>query len=135
MDQIKHRAQPHVLLANGLVPLMKQSTASSYTIITGSLGENCFEPRFAAFTIANAAIYGIFQALISEQSASPVRFNELRIRAMLRKHSKEGHPFVSGGRAFSSVLIGDEIVELAQNERRNEIIRIMPDYLEAKVAQ
>lgn len=126
------RATPHLMLAQALLPVMKQAPSSSYTIITGMLGERCFNKDFAALTIANSAIYGIVQAIKAEIEQRPVRLYEMRIGALLRKDSTLGHPFTKGGTAYSATLIGEQAVDFAVGKQPPGIVRIGSDTLAAK---
>ena len=68
----------HICLAKALVPLLKEDSAVSYTVVTGMLGEVCPWPEAALTTIGNAATYGLVAALQAELRDQPQRVNEVR---------------------------------------------------------
>lgn len=135
LHQALDRALPHLLLAQAFFPLLKQDNSSSFTFITGMLGERCSMPGVAALSIANAAIYGIIRSFEAEHAEKPQRVNELRIAALIRRDNQPGHPFVTGGHAYPASLIGDEAVSVAIGQQNREILRIMSDYLTKKEEQ
>lgn len=132
LHEALNRAIPHLLLGKALFPLLKADPSSSFTFITGFLGEKCVMPGVAALSIANAAIYGIIRSLEGEYAAAPQRINELRIAALIRRDSQPGHPFVKEGTAYPASLIGDVAVQVAEGQQKAEIIRIFPNDLAAK---
>lgn len=129
------RAVPHLVLAQALLPLMKQESASSYTIVTGLLGENCFMPQFAGITVSNAAIFGLFLAVESENSGKPVRLYEMRIGAMISKDSQSDSAGLMEGTTYAASLIGEEAVDFALGKQKPGIVRIVPDALEARMPE
>ena len=132
LHQALDRALPHLLLAQAFFPLLKVDASSSFTFITGMLGERCSMPGVAALSIANAAIYGIIRSFEAEHAEEPQRVNELRIAALIRRDNQAGHPFVTGGHAYPASLIGDEAVTVAMGKQNREIVRIMSNYLAEK---
>jgi len=126
------RATPHFLLAQAFFPLLKEDKSSSFTFITGMMGERCSMPGMAALSISNAALFGIIRSVEAEYADEPQRIVELRIAALLRRDNQAGHPFVKQGRAYPASLIGDEVVAVATGSQNREIVRIMPDYLASK---
>jgi NAD(P)-dependent dehydrogenase (short-subunit alcohol dehydrogenase family) len=129
------RAVPHLLLAQAFFPLLKEHASSSFTFITGMLGERCSMPNMAALTIANATAYGIIRAVEAEHADEPQRINELRIAALIRRDNQAGHPFIKDGHAYPASLIGNEAVAMATGKQNREINRIMGDYLATKEAE
>lgn len=126
------RATPHLLLSKSMFSLIKPQKSSSYMFIDGMLGERCSMPNCAALGIVNAAIYGIIRSLEAEHVESPVRINELRIGALIRRDSQSKHPFIDG-HAYPSSLIGEEALAVAVDEtRRCEIVRVFSEYLKDK---
>ena len=139
VHQALNRALPHLLLSQSFFPLLKKGASSSFTFITGALGERCSMPGVAALTIANAAIYGMIRAIEAEQreqqQRQPQKINEIRIGALIRRDSQPGHPFIKEGRAYPASLIGDVAVRLAMTDQRGDdgIFRIFAADLEKQL--
>jgi NAD(P)-dependent dehydrogenase (short-subunit alcohol dehydrogenase family) len=129
------RALPHLLLAQAFFPLLKEDKKSSFTFITGMLGERCSMPNMAALSISNAAAYGIIRSVEAEHADEPQRINEIRIAALIRRDNAAGHPFLKEGHAYPASLIGNEVVNVANGKQNREIIRVMSDYLAKKEAE
>ena len=79
LQVVGDRATPHLLLAQALFPLLSNSPRSSFTFITGMLGERCSMPDASALTISNAALYGIIPALEAEHEDTLHRINEVSL--------------------------------------------------------
>lgn len=139
LHQALDRAIPHLFVAKHLAPLLKPSPDSSFTVITGYLGEVCRMPGMGALTVANATVFGLLRALEGEyRGSSPVHVVEMRVAAMIRKDKVEGHPFLKGGTAYPASVLGKVIVkELVSLQQTNEneakeqpnIIRVFPGHL------
>ena len=68
----------HVWLAKALVPLLKPEASSSFSFITGMIGEVCPWPNVALTAIGNSAVFGAVVALQAELQGQPPRVNEVR---------------------------------------------------------
>ncbi|KAL4447498.1 hypothetical protein ABPG75_004717 [Micractinium tetrahymenae] len=121
------RVLGQLYLAQALAPLLKEEAGSSYTVITGRLGEHCNMPDGALFCIANAAVYGLVQALQAELRSKPQRVNELRIGAIVRRDGKAEHPHFPGKRSHPASLVGAQAVAIAAGSQSEEIIRLYLD--------
>jgi NAD(P)-dependent dehydrogenase (short-subunit alcohol dehydrogenase family) len=77
MRNMNDRVLSHIVLASAMVPLLRQEPGGSYTIVTGRLGEVCTNAAAAAFTVCNAAVYGVRLALQKECAEKPFRINEV----------------------------------------------------------
>jgi len=89
-DALKGSLIPHFVLAKALIPLIKNTPHSSYTIVTGGAGEKCFVPKMAPTTIKNAALFGLIQSIFAETEKDVIRVNELRIAMQLAKTDGNG---------------------------------------------
>jgi hypothetical protein len=87
--------------AQALLPLLKDTSASSYTIVTGLLGEICFAPHFALTTIANGATYALILAIQAEAKSNDYRVNEYRIGAQVLPETNPGHGSESNSYNFA----------------------------------
>lgn len=127
-NQAMHdRVLGQICLAQALAPLLKPEPSSSYTVITGRLGETCTMPDGALFSVCNAAVYGIVQALQGEYRGKPQRVNELRIGAIVRRDSEKEHPSFPGKKAYPASMVGAKAVEMAAGGQSDEIVRLYLD--------
>lgn len=121
------RVLGQITLAQALAPLLREAPGSSYSVITGRLGEHCNMPDGALFSVANAAVYGMVQALQAEFPDRPQRINELRIGAIVRRDSEKEHPSFPGKKAYPASMVGAQTVAIAGGSQSDEIVRL---YLE-----
>jgi len=71
-----------IKFAQVLIPLLHEDPTSSYTIVTGGLGEFCYHSSVSLTTLANAAIYGMVLGLQAEFQKT--RILEYRIATIIR---------------------------------------------------
>lgn len=121
------RVLGQILLAQALVPLLRDEAGSSYTVITGRLGEMCSMPEGALFAVSNAAVYGAVLALQAELRSRPQRINELRIGAVVRRDSEEENPHFPGVKAHPASLVGAEALKIAAGSHSDEVVRLYLD--------
>ncbi|KAL4434627.1 hypothetical protein ABPG77_002750 [Micractinium sp. CCAP 211/92] len=121
------RVLGQLYLAQALTPLLREDAASSYTVITGRLGEHCNMPDGALFCIVNAAVFGMVQALQAELRSKPQRVNELRIGAIVRRDSEAEHPHFPGRKSHPASLVGAQAVAIASGGQSDEIVRLYLD--------
>lgn len=131
------RAVPHMILAQQMMGLMPtDSSKCSFTFISGLLGERCHMPGCAALSVANGALYAIARAFEAECSENhKFRINEVRIGALMKKDGKSEHPFVVGGTAYPSSLVGKELVKIAGGAIDRDIIRLNPQDMELRMSE
>lgn len=116
LSVMESRVLSQIILADALFPLLKECTSSSFTIVTGRLGEVCTNAKAALYTIASSCVYGIVQALRKEFEYKPQRINELRIGALIRGLNEQEHPDFPGIPSFSAKVIGEQAVKLLSGE-------------------
>jgi hypothetical protein len=94
-------------------------------------------PYCASLSVANGALYSIIRAFEAECSErrKELRINEVRIGALMRKDGKSDHPFVVGGTAYPSSLIGKELVKIAAGTIDREIVRLTPQDMECRLKE
>lgn len=114
-------------LAQALAPLLREDAGSSYTVVTGRLGEQCNMPDGALFCIVNAAVFGMVQALQAELRSKPQRVNELRIGAIVRRDSEAEHPHFPGKKSHPASVVGAAAVDIASGAQSDEIVRLYLD--------
>lgn len=132
------RAIPHMILTQNMMDLVAaDSSKSSFTFISGLLGEKCHMPHCAALSVANGALYSIIRAFEAECSEKnkDLRINEIRIGALMKKDGKSDHPFVVSGTAYPSSLIGKELVKIAAGTIDREIVRLTPQDMECRLKE
>lgn len=65
--------------------LSKQSNKTTYTFITGGLGEICALPQVSLLTVGQSTVYGLYQAAIAEHKANKnFSLNEIRYYMWIR---------------------------------------------------
>lgn len=89
----------HPLPAHSFCRLHTYPSASFVALSLTPAGEHSDMPDAALFCIANAAVYGLVQALQAELRGKPQRVNELRIGAIIRRDNEAEHPHFPGRRA------------------------------------
>ena len=117
---------PMVYAAQTLIPLLRDEESSSFTFVTGLLGEVCYAPPLALTTIANAAVYGLVLATQSEQKGRRYRINELRIAALITyDHLTENPGFPGSPATKTSVLAKFYNDNVAANHSvRDTVVRV-----------
>ena len=95
------------------MPHLLDRPASSYSIVTGRIGEQCLKVDEALLCIANAATYGVAAALKAEAAHARVaaRVNELRIGAIIRRDDAADNPAFPGWNALPSSKLASVIVQ------------------------
>ena len=87
LEAVKNKLEPLVFLNKELLPLVSKSPASSYSVVTGLLGEAPWMPNQALTSILNSSIYSFVQCVVAEQKAKGAgagpRINELRLGAAI----------------------------------------------------
>jgi hypothetical protein len=112
------RCLPHLRLLKILAPLLRDDPSSSYTFITGMLGERCFMPdKLTSMCLSNGLLYSLIVAFRSSCQAEgkSYRIIELRIGSMLHHSATQGdgtagHPVIPAQaemKSFSSDLVGN----------------------------
>lgn len=112
--------------AQALVPLLKDTETSTFTIVTGSLGEYCFAPQFALTSIATAGVYGLATSLQAEAKASgkKYRINEFRIGTIILPDGEPAHRQLNIPGAQTSILAKYFNEHVAESDVRDSIIRV-----------
>jgi hypothetical protein len=143
------RALPHHRLLKAVAPLVRNDPRSSYTFITGMLGERCFMPeKLTGMTLSNGLLYSMIVAFRSEQKAAgnSFRIGELRIGSMLHKDNQEiekeervrSHPAIPSSTAmesFPSDLVGRIVIDVAEGRGRDQdIIRLQDEQFRELIA-
>jgi enoyl-[acyl-carrier-protein] reductase (NADH) len=105
--------------------LIKDEATSSLTIVTGGAGEVCFYPPLALLTVANAAQFGIVQALISETAVNKFRVNELRVKSVIKSDHEAENPDFKGIPAANTSLLAKFFVgKVLLSTIKGEIVHV-----------
>ena len=117
---------PHIVLAQACIPHLLDKQDSSYSVVTGGMGEECLKTDQALLTVANAASYGVAEALRAQLNEAGVtaRVNEMRICAVVRRDDAVDNPAFPGMPAVPSSKLASVICEQLQGTVRNEVLRI-----------
>lgn len=134
MDAVTARVGPH-LWTTRLAPLLRPSETSSYTVVTGMLGEVCPWADASLTAVTNAAVFGAVVALQSELLGKPPRVNELRITALIRRDSLPENPGFPGAPATPASRVGAVVVGLATGAQRSQVVRVTQEQLAAEPGQ
>ena len=132
------RSLPHLRLLKAVLPLVDaENPTSSYTFVTGMLGERCFMPdKLTGMTLSNSILYGMIVAFRSELQAagSAINVRELRIGSMLHAPCNDkGGPVESGHptmptytdlKSFSSELVGRFLIDEIERGSEDHIVRL-----------
>jgi NAD(P)-dependent dehydrogenase (short-subunit alcohol dehydrogenase family) len=112
--------------AQALVPLLKDEETSTFTVVTGALGEYCFAARFSLTTIANAAVFGLTLALQAEarEQGKKYRINEFRIAAIILPDGVTEHPHMKIPGGQTSVLAELYDNRIVSSTARDQVIRV-----------
>lgn len=113
-------------VAQALVPLLKDEETSSFTVVTGALGEFCFAAHFSLTTIANAAVFGLTLALQAEarEKGKKYRINEFRIAAIILPDGVKEHPRMKTPGGQTSVLAEVYANRIVSTTVRNQVVRV-----------
>jgi len=109
--------------AQALIPLLKDEATSTYTVVTGLLGEVCFAPNLALTTVGNAAEFGLTLAIQAEAREKKYRVNEFRIGAKIVPDGVKEHPFGGTG-APHSVLSQLYYERIIVSNTRDAVVRV-----------
>ena len=121
------RCVPHVLLFQTVLPVLRLSSEkSSYTIVTGRMGQSGSK-TFAGLAIANSALYGIVKCIQKECEEHPLRVNEFRIAALVSRESDpESHPFIKNAKSsIRAQHVGAILLQRLQEQRGKNSLWIM----------
>eukprot|EP01031_Cornospumella_fuschlensis_P033979 gene33979-41121_t len=114
---------PQLLAAQHLIPLLKDSDKSSYTVVTGASGELCYFASFGLRCMANAALYGFVLALQAEHKERRFRINELRIAALICHDDEEQHPVFRMAAVQTSKLAALYFSKVVRSDLRDSVVR------------
>lgn len=125
-DTNENKILPHLFAAQALLPLLKDEESSSFTFVTGLLGEACFAPQYALTTIANSAIYGLVLAVQAEHKHNYYRINEMRISAIITLDDLEENPTFPGMPAAKTSRLAQFYHEniVQRHHVRDTIVRV-----------
>eukprot|EP00884_Botryococcus_braunii_P017489 jgi/Botrbrau1/4423/Bobra.0348s0013.1 len=124
--QLHNFSTSHFIFAKAMLPLLKKSAASSYTIVTGGAGERCFLPQASLVTVGAATLFGISLALRAEYQNRPERINELRIYSRIERHADALAGNVSVGAGITPIshrAVGQLAVSLATGSTKGEVLK------------
>ncbi len=96
------------IVSQACMPHLLDRPQSSYTIITGRMGEECMKTDEAVLTIANAATGATVRGAELRDAGVLARANELRIGAVIRRDRE-----VAGGGASAAWMLSDALSALA----------------------
>ena len=95
--------ESHFLLARAFLPVMRAHPGTSYTLVTGAVGEGVV-PGAGLLVVAVMGQFGLSRVLRAEHRDDAVRINELRIRARIEKAPRPGViPSREAGRVFTAL--------------------------------
>jgi NAD(P)-dependent dehydrogenase (short-subunit alcohol dehydrogenase family) len=114
--------------AQALIPLLKDETTSTFTVITGMLGEYCPAPNLALTAIGNASVFGLVAALQSEArgGGKNYRINDFRIAALICPDGQSTNPSWRGNGAPTSTLAKFYFEKIIETDIRDSIVRVNP---------
>lgn len=121
---VHDKIEGHLWLAKALVPLMKKDAGSSYLVVTGMLGEIVPWPETALTAVGNAAVYGFTVALQAELKESPVKVNEFRIAALIRRDAEKDNPMFAGAPAVAVSKVAKLALGAMTGAQRDGIVRV-----------
>lgn len=129
---VHDKIEGHLWLAKALIPLMKKvSFGSSYLIVTGGLGEVVPWPETALTALGTAAAYGLTLALQAELKESPVRVNEFRIFALVRRDAEKDNPLFAGAPAVPVSKVAEKAVKaMTDDGKRDSVVKVYQEELE-----
>ncbi|KAK9820499.1 hypothetical protein WJX72_010968 [[Myrmecia] bisecta] len=136
LEELNARAGAHFNIAHAFIPLLKPSSQSSYTMVTGMAGERVIMKGASMITVCNAAQYGMALHYFAETADSPVRVNEIRIGALIKKHAAlavghavEGH--LSGWKSNSNRVMAKVLADIILSGKKGEVVRVTQETLDA----
>jgi hypothetical protein len=117
---------PHIVLAQACIPHLIDKQESSYTVVTGRMGEECMKTDEALLCIANAASFGVAAALRAQMVDAEVaaRINEVRIGAVIRRDEAEENPAFPGWVAMPASRLASVLVQEMLGTTRNKVIHV-----------
>lgn len=121
---VDSRVAPHLWLARALVPLLTDRPSSSYTIVTGALGEVCPWKEAALTAVTNGALYAAAVALQAELRGRPPRCNELRICTVVCRDGETENLLLPGVPAIPSSRVAAAAVGVAAGQQRDAVVRV-----------
>jgi hypothetical protein len=76
---------PHFIVYKTFSAELNKQPMSSYTFITGGLGEACMLPKSSLVTVYASGVYGLYQAAMAEhKNKKNFKINEIRFYQWIR---------------------------------------------------
>ena len=134
MDTMSSKVLPHIVVAQAAVAHVIDRKESSYTIVTGRMGQRCEKADEALLCIANAASYGVASALraMCRERGVKARMPELRIGCVVKRDSQYDNPAFPGWPAHNASSVARFWARhVAQNPDVEEVIPCTEEQLGA----
>ena len=134
MDTMSSKVLPHIVVAQAAVAHVIDRKESSYTIVTGRMGQRCEKADEALLCIANAASYGVASALraMCRERGVKARMPELRIGCVVKRDSQYDNPAFPGWPAHNASSVARFWARhVAQNPGVEEVIPCTEEQLGA----
>jgi len=111
--------ESHLIVARTFLPIIADKEGSSYTIMTGPLGEWLINVEGSCLSVGACALYGLSMAIRAEYANRAVRVNEYRLCLIVRRDEELEH-----SNEHSHVLLGDHFVGVVASNVRDKVIRV-----------
>jgi NAD(P)-dependent dehydrogenase (short-subunit alcohol dehydrogenase family) len=107
LDTMSTKVLPHIVVAQAAVEHVVDRKESSYTIVTGRMGQRCEKSDEALLCIANAASYGVASALRAQcrDHGAKARIPELRIGCVVKRDQAYDNPAFPGWQAHNASTV------------------------------
>jgi len=127
-EAIHDKATVHFLAAKAFLPMIANIPSSSYTIISGGVGEFVVSQSSVLVTVGTAALYGVSLGLRTEFENAQVRVNEFRISFSIARDEdlhqlKDFKPASKVGEAVARLVEGSvrgKVLSLKKAEDLNQ---------------
>ncbi|GAQ81336.1 hypothetical protein KFL_000770290 [Klebsormidium nitens] len=126
LTEYKARVLSHYMLAKVFVPFLKVDAASSFTFITGSLGEAPVFPDASMITAQVGALMILIRTIQAELAEQPYRVNEFCIGTLVKRHG-EADNNQSG--SATNRQIGLKVLETIESTGESGKIKVGADDL------
>ena len=132
LDTMSTKVLPHIVVAQAAVAHVVDRKESSYTIVTGRMGQRCEKADEALLCIANAASYGVASALRAQcrEHGVKARIPELRIGCVVKRDQAYENPAFPGWAAHNASAVARYWARsVASNPAAEEVIQCTEEQL------
>ncbi|KAK9820592.1 hypothetical protein WJX72_012039 [[Myrmecia] bisecta] len=135
LEELTAKLGAHFNVAHAFIPLLKPSSQSTYSMITGLAGERVIMKDASLITVSNAAQFGMALQYFAETADSPVRVNEIRIAVLVKKHAElvgqAAESELSGWKTNSNRVMAKVLADSILSGKKGEVVRVTQDTLDA----